>query len=71
MVISARAIHVVMNGLSDLRSVGSQHMTSRVWDSPQCHVMAIMFRKFVKSCILSFDSAGNSRRVQHIDRIMS
>jgi hypothetical protein len=37
MVISARAVHVVMNGLSDLRMVSSQHMMTSVWDSPQRH----------------------------------
>jgi hypothetical protein len=65
-------MHVVMNGLSDLRVAGSQHMVSHVWNSPQHHVMTLMLLKFVKSAFCSsFDSAGNSRRVQHIDRIMS
>jgi hypothetical protein len=51
--------------------VGSHHMMSRVLDGLQRHVTTLMLRKFVKSFELSFDSAGNSRRVQHIDRIMS
>jgi hypothetical protein len=38
-----------MNGLSDLRMVGSQYMMSRVWDGPQRHVMMLMLRKFMKS----------------------
>jgi hypothetical protein len=33
-----------MNGLSDLRTVGSQRM-SRVWDGPQRHVTTVMLRK--------------------------
>jgi hypothetical protein len=52
MVINACAIHVVMNGLSDLRMVGSQHMMSCVWDVSQRHVMTLILCKFVKSCIL-------------------
>jgi hypothetical protein len=52
----------------DLRMVGSQHMMSRVWDSPQRHETTLMLNKFVKSL---FDSARNSKRVQHIDRIVS
>jgi hypothetical protein len=38
-------------GLSDLRMVGSQHMISRNWDGPQCHVAVLMLRKFMKSCV--------------------
>jgi hypothetical protein len=38
MMISAWAVCVVMNGLSDLRIVGSQHMMSRVWRSTQHRV---------------------------------
>jgi hypothetical protein len=68
MVINAGAVYVVINGLSDISTVDSQHMMSRVWDGPQCRLMTLMLRKFMKS---SFDSAGNNRRVQHIDRTMS
>jgi hypothetical protein len=40
MVISALAAHVI-NGLSDLRTVSSQHMTSSIWGSPQRHVAQV------------------------------
>jgi hypothetical protein len=43
---------VVMNGLSDLRTVSSQHMMSRIWDGPQHHVTTLMLHKFMKSCVL-------------------
>jgi hypothetical protein len=70
-VISALAVHIIMNGLSNLRAVGSQHMTSHIWDGPQHHVTTLMLRKFAELCVLIVVySAGNSRRVQHIDRIM-
>jgi hypothetical protein len=52
MVISARAVRVVMNGLSDLRTVGSQHMMGRVWDGSQRHVTTLILRKFAKSRVL-------------------
>jgi hypothetical protein len=52
MVISALAIHVVVNGLSDLRTVSSQHMMSRVWDGPHRHVRMLVLRRFVKSYVL-------------------
>jgi hypothetical protein len=45
--------NVVMNGLSDLRTVGSQNKMSSVWDGPQRHVTTLMFRKLVKSCVLT------------------
>jgi hypothetical protein len=50
MVISAWAIHIVMNSLSNLRTVNSQHMMSRVWDGSQRHVTTLMLCEFVKSC---------------------
>jgi hypothetical protein len=52
MVFSACAVYVVMNCLSDLTTVGIQHMMSRVWDGPQCHVTTLILHKFVKSCVL-------------------
>jgi hypothetical protein len=61
-----------MNGLSDLRTIGSQHMMSRVWDGRQSHVTMHTLSKFVKSCVLIVvDIAGNNGRAQHIHRIMS
>jgi hypothetical protein len=42
----------VMNDLSDLRMVSSQHMMSRIWDGRQRHLTTLMLCKFVKSCIL-------------------
>jgi hypothetical protein len=41
-----------MNGLSDLRTVGSQHMMNHGWDGPERHVTTLMLGKFMKSCIL-------------------
>jgi hypothetical protein len=38
-----------MNDLSDLRTVDSQHMMSRVWDGPQRRVTTLMLRKSVRS----------------------
>jgi hypothetical protein len=52
MVTSARVVHIVMNGLSDLRMVGSQHMMNCVWDGPRHRLTTLMLRKFVKSCAL-------------------
>jgi hypothetical protein len=43
--------HCYDNCLRDLRTDGSQHMMSRVWDSPQCHVTTLMLHKFMKSCV--------------------
>jgi hypothetical protein len=62
-----------MNGLSDLRTVGSQHTMSRVWDGPQRHVTTLMLLKFVKSCVLIvvWQCERYSKSVQHIDGIMS
>jgi hypothetical protein len=51
-VISAWGVHVAMNGLSDLRTVGSQHITSRLWDGPQRHVTTLVLHKFMKSFVL-------------------
>jgi hypothetical protein len=60
-----------MNGLSDLRMVGSQHMMRRLGrPSTSCddaHVAQV--RKVVRSN-RPLTGKGNSRRVQHIDRIM-
>jgi hypothetical protein len=36
-----------MNGLNDLRTVGSQQMMSRFWDGLQHHVTTLMLRKFM------------------------
>jgi hypothetical protein len=35
--------------LRDLRTVGSQHMMSRVWDGTQRHVTTLILRKYVRS----------------------
>jgi hypothetical protein len=52
MVLNTSAIHAVKNGFSDLRTVGSQHMMTGIWDGPQHHVTTLILRKFVKSCVL-------------------
>jgi hypothetical protein len=52
MVICASVVDVVMNGLSDLRTVRSQHMISCVWDDPEHHVTMLTLHKIVKSSVL-------------------
>jgi hypothetical protein len=38
--------------LKRFKAVGSQHTMSRIGDGPQRHVMTLMLRKFVESCVL-------------------
>jgi hypothetical protein len=56
MVVSASSVHVVMNGLSDLRTVGSQHMISCIWVSPPLLTLFLLFPSTV--CGAVFTSVG-------------